>query len=193
MSRLRSEPTSTDERWWLITTALGVWLGVHALRGYLSMAVWNLADELPLELKSVLPIAVHLPGLLAWPAARLLGEQRALGWFGAAFAGLYALRSLLGELDVAVAIVAFAAWILWLWWLPALLKAAAHAGARHTIAPAAVLGISLQLAGQTLLHGLDVPLLRGTSNVVLSVTLAGALLFANSHLTSEPAARPEQF
>src|SRR5262245_40397371 len=143
------EQHERSENWWLITATLGVWLGVHALRTYLAMSVWNLADELPLELKSVPPAAVHVLGLLAWPALRLVGRKRALQWFGTAFCAAYVLRGVFANADLLSSMLSFAAWIFFLWWLPAFLDAAVRAGAKQVIAPAAVLGISLQVAGQT--------------------------------------------
>ncbi len=179
------EQHERSERW-LITITLAFWLGVHALRSYLAMSVWNLADELPLELKSIPPAAVHLLGLLAaWPALRLVGPRRALRWFGFTFCAAYVLRGLFAHADLTASILSFAAWIVWLWWLPALLDAAARAGAKQVIAPAAVLGIALQVAGQTLLHGLDAPLLRGAWGAALAVALGAALVWSNAGLENE--------
>ena len=179
---LTPEQQNRTEDWWLLTTTLGIWLGVHALRSFLAMSVWNLADELPLDLKAVPPAAIQVLGLLAWPAMRAVGKKRALHWFGFAFGAAYVLRALLGDVDRAASLFSFAAWITWLWWLPALLDGAARAGQKRVIAPAAVYGISLQLAGQTLLHGLDAPLLRGAGGIVLPFVLGAAFVWSNFQL-----------
>jgi endonuclease/exonuclease/phosphatase family metal-dependent hydrolase len=190
---LTPEAQTRSQRWWVVTTALAIWLGVHALRTYLAMSVWNLADELPLELKSIPPAAIMVIGLLAWPAWRLVGQRRSLLWFGSAFCAAYVLRALLGDIDRAASLFAFLGWILWLWWLPALLDGAARAGLKRIIAPAAVLGLSLQLAGQTLLHGLDAPLLRGVAGIVLPCALGAALFWSNLQLKMETEAEAEPF
>ncbi|MEX2284774.1 MAG: hypothetical protein WEE89_19955 [Gemmatimonadota bacterium] len=79
--------------------ALGIWLGVHALRSYTAMSVWNLADELPLPLKSIPPLLIHAIGVLGLLARRTVGGSRPLVRFGSAFALATALRQLLGDFD----------------------------------------------------------------------------------------------
>src|SRR5688572_25165264 len=130
------DPQDRTDRWWLLTVTLGIWLGVHALRSFLAMSVWNLADELPLELKALPPTGIQVIGLLAWPAMRVVGQKRALRWFGSAFCAAYVLRAVLGDIDRAATLFSFLSWITWLWWLPALLDGAARAGQKRVIAPA---------------------------------------------------------
>lgn len=160
-----------------LAATLGLWLGIHALRAYLAMSVWNLADSLPLQLKSLLPTGIYGLALLGYPAARLAG-QRAFRWFGLGFAVTYALRQWLAEFDLATAIAAFTSFVLFLWWLPSLFERAANSQARLLMPPAAALAISLQVGGQTLLHGLDVPLLRGAGGAIIAMALAVAFGYA---------------
>ena len=161
-----------------LATTLGIWLGIHSLRAYLALSVWNLADALPLQFKSLLPTGIFAVALFAHPAARLVGRDRAFQVFGVSFAAAYALRQWLGNADVLGSIVAFASFILFMWWLPTLFERAALSGQRLIVAPAAALAISLLVGGQTLLHGLDVPLLRGGGGYIIATVLAAVLGYA---------------
>ncbi len=172
--------------------ALAIWLGVHALRSYTAMSVWNLADEIPLQLKPVPPLLVHAIGLLGWPARRVLGGSRPLIRFGIAFALATALRQLLGDFDRAAIAAAMLAWILFLWWLPCYLESLSRLQRRVVLPMAAVLGISLQVGGQTLLHGLDVPMLRGMGGWVVALSMASAFVVLNQRAAALPEDSPAE-
>src|SRR5688572_4344117 len=112
-----------------VAGALGIWLGVHALRGYLAMSVWNLGDALPLHLKSLPPTLVYALGFLAYPVTRVVGRANAYRWFGVALALATVARQVLGDLDNATTALAFCTWALFLWWAPSWLERAARAEA----------------------------------------------------------------
>src|SRR5688572_31516784 len=61
--------------------ALGVWLGVHALRAYFTMVVWNVAEDAPATQMGLVALGVWVVGLAAWLPARALGQRRAVWLF----------------------------------------------------------------------------------------------------------------
>jgi endonuclease/exonuclease/phosphatase family metal-dependent hydrolase len=138
----------------LASGAIGVWLGLSALRGYLLMVVMNVAEDRPPLFMGLVALGVWALGLSGWVPARLLGRKRPAWYFGILLAVLVCARQALpGELLSPA--LSFAAVIAWLWWFPAYLKEAAGAGRLGWVAPGMVLGLSLQVAWQTALNGLD--------------------------------------
>ena len=157
------------------------------------MSVWNLADELPLQLKSVPPLLVHAIGILGLVARRWIGGPKPMQRFGIAFAIVTALRQLLGDFDRIAIASAMLAWILFLWWLPCYLELLSRQRQRVVLPVAAVAAVSLQVSGQTLLHGLDVPLLRGAGGWIIALTMAAGFAILNlraPNITDETPVQP---
>jgi hypothetical protein len=61
--------------------ALGTWLGIHALRAYLTMVVWNVAEDAPATQMGLVALSVWVVG-----PARLVAHAR--GRPGASHVGL---------------------------------------------------------------------------------------------------------
>lgn len=179
----------------VLSVALVAWLGVHALRNFLAMIVWNLGEDRPALEMGGIALGVWVVGLLAAPAARLLGGQRPAWRLGLCFAAVYAggqfvahplLTPLLGCLSV----------VLWLWALPALLTALYRQAAAGRLAQALLLGLAAQVAMQSALHGLDMPMLRGPAAgagatalaalFAISLSLGSAHTYTRNHGHAQP-------
>jgi endonuclease/exonuclease/phosphatase family metal-dependent hydrolase len=170
------------------TLALGACLGVHALRVYIAMAVWNVGDDMPISLRGLLPAAVCALGLLAGPARRLVAAPRST-WLAGAFAVCIVLRQVMLPYDTPGAVLSFVAWILWLWWLPAVLEEYATTNDLALITPAFASGIALQVGLQAALHGLDLPLRSGPASIAGAAILAVvffAVSLAGTRASQEP-------
>lgn len=158
-----------------IAGALGLWLGILALRAYVAMVVWNAAEDAPALTMGLIALSVFAVGLLAWVPARFLGGSRPAWRFGLLLAVLTLLRQALpGELLSPA--LSFATVIAWLWWLPAFLQVAARRGAAKALVPAVLLGLVAQVAGQTALHGIEITLLTGLWSVLGALLLVGTFL-----------------
>ncbi len=160
----------------LLVTALGTWLGIHAVRLCLAMIVWNVAED-DTAAAGYWAIGIWVAGIAgALLARRVLGD-RAARWLGALFAILVVLRQAFpGEYTSPA--FAFAAWITWLAWLPAFVTLLARARRLDVVAAGIVLGTALQVAGQTALHGLDLFVLVDTAALVAALALAAAFVGA---------------
>jgi endonuclease/exonuclease/phosphatase family metal-dependent hydrolase len=173
-------PSGEGERatahFWCI--ALGTWLGIHALRAYVPMAVWSLGDALPVALKGIPAALIFLIGLLAWPARRAFGGARPSLRFAIALALFVILRQASLWNPILAITFSFAAWITWMWWLPAAVKNTAADNALSVVAPAAMCGVALQLALQAALHGLDLPLWPAWPTMPAAALLATAFVVA---------------
>ena len=158
--------------------ALGIWLGIHALRAYLTMVVWNVAEDAPATQMGLIALAVWAVGLLGFVPSRLLGQRRAMWVLGLLFAALTLARQAVPG-EVSSPILAFGSVIAWLWWLPAYLATLASRGLSMAAVPALLGGLVALVAGQTALHGLDVQVLVGPggllAGLVLSVAFGAAL------------------
>lgn len=170
----------------LAAGALGTWLGLHALRAYLMMVVWNVAEDAPATRMGMVAAGVWLVGLLGWVPARLLGGSRPALRLGALLAALAVARQALPG-EVLSPVLAFSGAVAWLWWLPAFWQEAAQRGAAGWLAPAALVGLAGQVAGQAALHGLDLHVLAGPWSVLGGAALAGTFLAALSRAGREPA------
>lgn len=156
--------------------ALGIWLGLQAMRAAILEIVWNVAEDAPTTQVGLVAAGVWLAGILGIVPARLFRDRAAWG-FGLLFAVLVGLRqTLTGEAPTAV--FALAAWIVWLWWLPAFLDALARRGAL-ALAPAAILlGVAAQVATQATLQGSDLHTIGGAVGAIGGVALAAAFALA---------------
>jgi endonuclease/exonuclease/phosphatase family metal-dependent hydrolase len=156
-----------------VTGAVGIWLGVHALRSYFTMVVWNVAEDAPATQMGLVALAVWVVGLLAAAAGRALGAPRAMWVFGSLAAALSLARQTLpGELSSPV--LAFATAVVWLAWMPAFLSELSRRALTSVAAAAVIAGLTAQVAGQTALNGLDVHVLTGLRGAIAGAVLAAA-------------------
>ena len=159
----------------MVSGAIGFWLGIHTLRLFFAMVVWNVAeDQLP-TIVGLVALAVWSVGLLGWVASRIAGGTRPVYRWAATLAILVVVRQVVSD-EAVTAALAFASAIVWLWWLPAYVNEAARQGASKQVAGAAVLGIAAQVAGQLAQHGLDVPYLVGPEGWFAATVLAAAFV-----------------
>ncbi|HEY3061018.1 MAG TPA: endonuclease/exonuclease/phosphatase family protein [Chloroflexota bacterium] len=166
----------------VVCGALGVWLGIHALRAYLTMVVWNVAEDLPATQMGLVALAVWVLGLLGWVPWKLLGGGVRAAWvLGLLFALTTALRQVWPG-EVSSPVWAFASLVAWLWWLPAFLRTASPGAAVLSVLG----GLTLTVAGQVALHGLDVHVLTGISGALTGVILAAAFALASWRARQTP-------
>jgi endonuclease/exonuclease/phosphatase family metal-dependent hydrolase len=152
--------------------ALGIWLGIHALRAYLTMVVWNVAEDAPATQMGLVALGVWVVGLLGFVPGRLIGQPRAVRLLGLLFAALTVVRQMLpGEFSSPA--LAFATVIVWLWWLPAYLTMLVDRGISAAAVPAVLCGLVAVVAGQSALHGLDIHVLPGPAGLLVGMLLAG--------------------
>jgi endonuclease/exonuclease/phosphatase family metal-dependent hydrolase len=167
-----------DALWLLACGALGVWIGVHVLRTYLVSLIWYVSrDATTPEQIGIISLGVFSAGLLGGIASRFLGDAQPAWRFGALVTALIIASQTL-PVSATMPAIPFAAWVAWLWWCPAFLQEMSRRGASHLIVPSVVLGLAAQGAGQTALHGLDLPLLSSVYGIIGSVALAGAFMLA---------------
>ena len=168
----------------VLSGAIGFWLGIQTLRFFFAMVVWNVAeDQLP-SIVGFVALATWSVGMFGWLAARVAGGTRPVYRWAALLAILVVIRQVVSD-EAATAALAFASAIVWLWWLPAYVNEAARHGASRLVAPAAVLGIAAQVAGQLTLHGLDVPYLVGAGGWVAATVLAGLFVLVTRMAAQE--------
>lgn len=171
----------------LVVGAAGIWLGIHAVRAFLTMVTWNVAEDAPPAYMASVAFGVWAVGILVGPATRLAGGPRPVWRFGLLLGLLSVARqAVVGEFITPA--LSFASLVLWLWWLPAFLRAFTRAGFGRLIAPAVSLGVAAQVAGQAAMHGLDLPMMRGFWSVLGAALLAGTFLVALRRSTA-PAAQ----
>jgi endonuclease/exonuclease/phosphatase family metal-dependent hydrolase len=158
----------------LAAVALTTLMGVHAMRGFLAMIVWNVGADRPALVLGGIAFAVYAAGLAGWGIGAggrpRPGERRA-----AVLAALYVLshgvrHSFLTPL-FALALIAG-----WLWALPALIRRLGDGDAAEVIAPGVLTGFAAAAAVQTALHGLDPAMLRGVLPGLGAAAIAAALL-----------------
>lgn len=156
--------------------ALGIWLGLLALRSFVAMVVWNAAEDAPAAAMGLIALGVYGAGLLAWLPARFLGGANPAWRFGLLLALLTVARQALPG-EILSPTLAFATVIAWLWWLPSYLQEAARRGSISAVPGAVVLGMGAAVAGQTALHGVDLTLLTGPWSILGALIIAGLFLF----------------
>jgi endonuclease/exonuclease/phosphatase family metal-dependent hydrolase len=159
----------------MLAGVLGTWLGVQAIRSTLHLVVWNVAEDAPANVIGAVAGAIWIIGALGWLPVRLLGMNRAGSIFALLLAIAIVLRSLIAHGGI-TPYISFAALIAWAWWMPCWLRSVS-ADAR--IAPAAIIvGLIVQQAAQTALHGLDLHVLIGWGPAAVALVLAVAFLWA---------------
>ena len=161
----------------IVVVALTTTMGVHALRAFLAMIVWNIGVERPALVLGGTALAVYAGGLAGWIAAPRLDGPRAGTRRAVVFAGVYALSHYVRH-PLLTPTVALAAATIWLWFLPALIGRLSRGNLIEVLAPGFVTGFAVQVALQTALHGLDLAMLRGILPGLGATVLAAALLVA---------------
>lgn len=167
----------------LTAIALTIWLGVHALRTFFAMVVWNIGqDRSPNEL-GLIALGIWSIGLLAWPAARWLGGSRPEVRFGMLFSVVYIANQFISH-PLFSAVFGTATTVLWLWFLPALITALGRRGTVQFLTPGILLGLAAQVSLQSSLHGLDMPVLRGLLPGIGALFLGVALYLGIRELSA---------
>ncbi len=153
--------------------ALGVLLGLQALRTFLTGVVWMIGESLSPNVMGLFCLGVVSLGLLAGAIKAQLGRQRAERVTALALSVLYV--GALSVPDIALRVgLSGSATMVWVWWFSAFLAG------RRPLPAALVGGLSLDLAVHASLFGLDLPF----AGHLLSVVLIGAFFVA---VASEPA------
>jgi len=168
----------------VFTVALTTWLGVHALRTFFAMIVWNIAEDRPSIQIGLIALVFWGIGMLAWPLIRRLGGSDPAQRIGLLFGAAYTLHTTTSH-PVLTPALGVATGILWLWIFPALIAAWGRRGAADTILPGVLLGLAAQVALQTTLHGLDMPVLHGLRPAVIALLLAAGLYLGLATVAGE--------
>lgn len=163
-----------------VAGALGVGLGVTALRGYFVMVVMNAAENAPPLQMLMVALPVWVAALGGWLPARFGGGQRPVWRFALLLAALIVLRQALPGATLSPAL-AFAVAVAWCWWLPAFLHEAGQRTAPMVLPAALILGFAVQVAGQSAMQGLDLMGSTGPWSVVGTALIGGAFLVAMWH------------
>lgn len=153
--------------------ALGVLLGLQALRTFLTGVVWMIGESLSPNLMGLVALGMLSLGLLAGAVKAELGRQRTERVSAAALAVLY-LAGLAMPDPALRAGLSGAATMVWIWWFSAFLTG------RRSLAAALVGGLSLDVAIHASLFGLDLPF----AGPMLSTVIIGAAFVAAA---SQPA------
>lgn len=163
-----------------LAVGLVVLTGIHALRTFFAMVVWNIGeDRSPNEL-GLIAFGFWAIGLVGGYATRWMGPRREIR-LGLLFAILYA-TGRFTTLPVLVAALGIAAAISWLWLFPVLLSRLAARATLTALMPGLAIGLAAQTGLQVALHGLDLPVLHGPVAGIGATILAGALLVVLNRL-----------
>lgn len=175
----------------IVAGALGIWLGLQALRAFLAMVVWNVGENMDTTKMGLLALGVFTAGLIAWWPTRWLGGQRPILRFGFLLAAMGALRQALPGEWLSPAF-AFATIVVWLWWYPAFLQELNRRAMSVLAVPAVLLGLIGLVAEQAMLHGLTLPFLRGFGAAAGALLLGGLFAAAVWRASQEelPAGEP---
>lgn len=169
----RARPTTVS---WsdLAAPALTTLVGVHALRAFFSMVVWNIGQDRSATELGLIALAFWAIGLLAWPAARFLGGGRPEVPFSFLFGVVYVLDRFVSH-PVLTPTLGVASAVLWLWLFPAVIVALGGRDAGTALLPGVLLGLAGQVALQAAQHGLDLPVLHGVIPGLQALALAFVL------------------
>jgi endonuclease/exonuclease/phosphatase family metal-dependent hydrolase len=152
-------------------------MGVHALRSFWSMLVWNIAEDRAPPQIALIALLFWGIGLLAWPITRALGGTRPAWRFGLVFGVVYVANQAIVH-PVLTPWLGIAGGVVWLWFFPALLVSLCQRDAAGATLPGILLGITAQVALQAALHGLDMPVLHGSWPAIGGLLLASGLIFS---------------
>lgn len=167
-----------------------MWLGIYALRTYIPSSVWNLADELPLDVKPVFAVAGQLLGLLGVLVIPLL-RTRALNILACSFGIISIARHLFIGVDAIGPWLSILSWSTWIWFMMAFARVIADNDAEELVAPAMGAAVALQLGMQGAWHGLDLQSVGGPVAIAATALLAVALCFSVSGIPRTPMQRPD--
>lgn len=161
----------------LITVSLLTALGIHTVRTYLAMAGWVLGRELSRTELGVLLLAIWGTGLLGWQVSRWFGRRAPALRMAMLFGALYVLYRAIPAPGLS-AVTGCLSVTAWLWLMPTALRAIHLRGAAERVLPGITLGVAGQVALQTGLHGVDMPVLLGPGPALVALVLAAALTAA---------------
>jgi endonuclease/exonuclease/phosphatase family metal-dependent hydrolase len=168
---------------------LTLWLGIYALRTFVPAAVWNLADELPLNLKPLLAVATHTLGMLG--VIFVFRRRRAsLIPIALSFAAVTVLRQLLITVDAVGPWLSMLSWSLWLMLIAAMADEVGAQDEERVVAPALAAAFALQIGMQAAWHGLDLPAVSGVIAVIVALLLGGLLVSSTRNLPVPLLKRP---
>jgi len=140
--------------------ALGVLLGLQALRTFLTTLVWMIGEQLSPNSMGMIALGVVALGLLSGFIRQQLGRVRTERVTSVVLVLLYLGALAMPDAALRVGLGASATMV-WIWWF------AAFADERRALAAALVGGLSLDLAVHALLHGLDLPVAGGLGAAAL--------------------------
>lgn len=153
----------------ILAGALGMLLGLQALRTFLTGLVWLIGESLSPNAMGMIALCVITLGLMAGPVATRLGRARTERLTAAVLTVLYLGSLAVPDTPVRTGLAAAAAFV-WVWWFSAFVTG------RRSLGTALVGGLSLDVAVHAALHGLDLPV----ANRGLTVALLGAAFVATA-------------
>lgn len=158
-----------------VAVALAIGMGVHVIRAFLAMVIWNIAVERSAAVLGLIALAIWAVGLAGWLSAPRTDPVRSVRRLAILFALVYVTSHLIADpiITPALAVLSIVAW---LWFVPGLLEALARVGSLDALAPGILVGFAAQVALQTALHGLDMSMLRGVLPGLGAGLLSAALL-----------------
>lgn len=173
----------------LLNATFGIWVGIYAFRTYVPTAVWNLSDALPLYMKGVIAIGVHLLGVAGciMPITR---RPRSAAYLGIAVAIGGILRQIFLGDDVVGSALSLMTWVVWLWWFAAFARVLAR-GRWEVTAAALAAAFSLQVGMQAAWHGLDLPMARGAGPIACAIII-NALFVLTAHKSGADVEAPDE-
>ena len=166
----------------LVAPALTTLVGVHALRSFFSMVVWNIGEDRSATELGLIALGFWAIGLLAWPMTRWLGGTRPEVRFSLVFGAVYVADHFASH-PVLTPALGVAAAIVWLWLFPAVVVALGRRGTANVLLPGMLLGLIGQVALQAARHGLDLPVLHGVGPGLEALALAAVLYVGTLRLT----------
>jgi endonuclease/exonuclease/phosphatase family metal-dependent hydrolase len=172
---MRTDLFTRDASRLLLAGVLGTWLGIQAIRGTFNLVVWNVAENHAPGVMAAVAGAIWIVGILGWLPARALGPARAGPVFALVLGVATVLRGSVAH-GQATPYLSFLAFVAWAWWMPCWLRATASDP--RVAVSAIVLGVVVQLAAHTALHGLDLHVLIGWEPALAALIAASTLLWA---------------
>jgi endonuclease/exonuclease/phosphatase family metal-dependent hydrolase len=165
-------------------------VGVHALRTFYSMVVWNIGEDRSSTELGLIALGFWSIGLLAWPIRRLVGGSRPELRFAILFSVLYALDHFVSH-PVTTPALGVATAVVWLWLFPSVVAALGRRGAANVLLPGILVGLAGQVAMQAAMQGLDLPVLHGIRAGAISLLVAVLLCASILRLNPVPSTAEE--